>query len=243
MNERTEIVGSTYTPMLAIIVNRTDNKVAGPGEYYLESHDINEAGQLMEGKPLLQETIQDIVDTFFDENKNKVKIGGLIPENLLLFNLLPGGKYKMIWHRPAEIRVMHFASQLKLQTAKVWVPAMLYIAYNKELKVYALKTNTRPNENTKLCLAPFFNVSDDGYVCLGNATVKKPPVNTYSAYMQYWEDLFWLSEFTHTNGDDDKTVTGLQPLWKKLLASKTKLRWSDVNELKFYSKKTLKSIL
>lgn len=243
MNERTEIIGSTYTPTLAIIVNRAKNSVTGQGEYYLESHDINEKGQLMQGKPLLQETIQDVVDLFFDERKNMVKIGGMIPENLLSFKTLPGGNYRMVWYRPAEIRVLHFAAQLKLSTGKGWVPAMVYVADRRGLDVYALKTNMRPKETTKLCLAPFFNVNDDGDVCLGNAVVKKPVEKTYGAYMKYWEDLFWLSEFTHTNGDDEKTVTKLHPLWKKLLASKTKLKWSDMKELKFYPKKTLKSIL
>jgi PRTRC genetic system protein B len=236
-NERTELLMSTYKPQLALMVYQSGNS------YYLESHDINDAGNLMEGKPLLQETIQNMVDVFFDEKRNTIKMQGIIPVNVLHFEHLPGGNYKMIWHRPAEVRIMHFASQLKLNTGKTWVPAMAYQVVRNSLSVYALKTNTRPVEKTKLLRAPFHNVSDDGEVCLGNATVKKPTEKTYESLMKYWEDLFWLSEFTHFNGSDKPVKTDLNKVYKKLLASKTKLKWNDMDELVPYKSKTLKTIL
>src|SRR4051812_24133829 len=108
-NDRTSLLMSTYKPELAIIVNRAPNPITGEGEYYLESHQIADDGRIMEGKPLLQDTIQEMVDVFFDERQNSVSVSGLMPENLLQFALLPGGNYKMIWYRPAEIRVVHFA--------------------------------------------------------------------------------------------------------------------------------------
>lgn len=236
-NDRTELLGKSYKPELALMVYQSGK------DFYLESHRINEVGQIMEGKPLLQETIQEMVEVFFDEKKNSLNVKGLIPNNLLSFNPLPGGNYRMIWYRPAEIRVMHFASQLKLSTGKVWVPAMVYVVNRRELDVYALKSNTRPVESTKLCRAPFHNVSDDGSVCLGSAQVKKPIDQTYLSLIKYWEDLFWLSEFTHMNGSDQVVKTNLNNVWKKLLTSKTKLKWSDINELVQYKTTMLKTIL
>lgn len=132
MNERTELLTSNYLPVLALTVYRTGNKMSGHGDYYLESHDINEKGEVMQGKPLLQETIQGIVDVFFDERKNKASISGMIPDNLLNFVLLPGGSYRMVWFRPPEIRVIHFSPQLHIETAKAWVPAMLYVVESKD---------------------------------------------------------------------------------------------------------------
>lgn len=237
-NERTELMQSTFMPQLAIMVYKSKLKE----EFYLESHSINEQGAIMEGKPLLQETMQEIVDVFFDERQNMAKYKGMLPENLLQFELLPGGNTRMMWYRPAEIRVMHFATALKLPTNKTWVPAMIYIAYRNDLNVYALKTNTRPKEGSKLYKAPFFNVSDDGRVCLGNASVKKPKEKTYENMMKYWEDLFWLSEFTHLN-DENKTKSKMHSVWQKLLKSKTKLKWSDVEELVSYQNKSFKSLL
>lgn len=235
MNSRTNTLMSTYKPELSITVYKNER------DYYLESHTINDKGQVMEGKPLLQETLQGIVDVFFDERKNTARITGMIPENLLSFTYMPGGNYQMVWYRPAEIRVLHFSSGLRIGTDKAWVPAMVYVAQARTLSVYALKANTRPKETTKLCYAPFFNVGDGGSVCLGNANIKKPKDKTYQNLMQYWEDLFWLSEFTHVNGED-AVKTDINKVWKKLLASKTKLKWSDIDEL-IPTKETLKNIL
>lgn len=241
-NDRTSLLMSTFRPELAIIVNRAGNKITGEGDYYLESHTISPEGKILEGKPLLQETIQEMVDVFFDERKNTISIKGLIPENLLAFELLPGKHYKMIWYKPAEIRVMHFAKQLGIPTGKTWVPPTLYVVNRKAFKVYSLKNNSRPTEKTKIFRAPYHNVNDLGEVCLGNATVRKPVEKTFAAYMKYWEDLFWLSEFTHMNGGR-AVKTNLDKVWKSLLVSKTKKKWSDIDELIELKNVTLKKIL
>lgn len=236
MNARTELLSQTFNPVLSIVVYKSmDN-------YYLESHDINNKGQVMNGKPLLQETIQEIVDVFFDERKNMASITGLIPENLLQFSYLPGGNYKMSWFRPAEQRILHFSKELKIPIGKSWVPPILYIADRKDLYVHALKTSGRPVEKTPLFFAPFFNVNNSGKVCLGNAQVKAPKDKTYSSLMKYWEDLFWLSEFTHVN-DENKTKTQMQKLWRRLIQSKGRLKWAKLDELKRNSAINLKKIM
>ena len=208
-------------------------------DYYLESHSINEKGQLMEGKPVKQETIQGMVDVFFDERQHQIKVGGYIPENLLSFDAKPGGQYQMIWYRPAELRYIHFAAPLRIPSGQAWVPAMIYEVDRKELSVYAFRSNSRPNLKTKLFRAPFHNVSDSDKVCLGNAKVNRPKVNTYTSLMKYWEDLFWLSEFSHLNGASNPTNSDIGKVWKKLVASRKKLKWSRINELKSFRNNTL----
>ncbi len=237
-NARTDLLARNYRPELAVVVYKNSMS----DDFYLESHTINKDGQLMAGKPLLQDTIQSVVDVFFDEKKNMASVKGLIPDNLLSFSLLPGGNYKMAWYRPAEIRVMHFAPALKLKTAKVWVPATLYIADRKQLRVHALKANTRPKESAAIFRAPYHNVGSEGAVCLGNANVKKPKDMTYESLMKYWEDLFWLSEFTHFNGEKN-VKTDRNKVWSKLINSRTKLKWSDIDELVRHKTHTLKSLL
>lgn len=240
MNSRTESLIKTYKPQLSIVVYKAEGM---SDEFYLESHSINEGGQIMEGKPLLQETLQGIVDVFYDERQNTIRITGYIPENVLLFSLLPGGNYKIIWCRPAEVRFIPFAPQLHIKSATAWVPAMVYVVDRKSLSVFALKSNSRPKENTKLYRAPFHNVSDQGSVCLGSAKVKKPATKTYDSLMRYWEDLFWLSEFTHLNGASNPTKTDMDKVWRKLVACKEKIKWSDMDELNEMKNKTLKHLL
>lgn len=241
LNDRTQLLTSSYKPQLAIIVNRAPHPISGEGQYYLEAHQISEEGKILEGKPLLQETIQEIVDVFFDERKNAVAVKGILPQNLLHFEPLPGGHYSMIWWRPAEIRVMQFSKSLKLPTEKTWVPAMLYVVNRKQLSVFALKTTSRPGEGTKIFRAPFYNVGDGGNVCLGSATVAKPKEKTYAAFMKYWEDLFWLSEFTHVNGE--RALKGdIHKVWLEQLQSKGKKKW-DNSILIPYKNATLKNLL
>lgn len=239
MSDITEILDSNYKPLQSIVVYGTAGVGRNP-KYYLETHPVNDQGEVLAGKPLQQEDLNAIVDVFFDDRKEQFNVKGLLPENVLSFEVKPGGKYKMIWYRPAEIRVLHHAAQLKLATAKCWVPATLYVAEGRDLDVYALKTDDRPTEKTKLCIAPYFNVSPSGDVCLGSAKVKVPAQKTYTNLMKYWEDLFWLSEFTHSNGATVKSGD-VAAIWNKLIASKTKIKWNAA-ELK-ETKKTLNNLL
>ncbi len=211
MNSRTELLTSVYKPVVAIMVYKYDHN------YYLESHDVNDKGEILSGKPLLQETIQGMVDVFFDERKNRQAITGIIPENLLSFSPLPGGRYRMAWFRPEEQRVIHHSTALNIATGIASVPALLYVADSDDLSVYALKSSKRPDENSKIYRAPFFNVADGGDVCLGSANVKKPESLTYASLIKYWEDLFWLSEFTHVNGGQKIKSPDLKSLWRQLI--------------------------
>lgn len=237
MNARTEALTTNYKPRLAVIVFSGGDTSR---DYYLESHEINDQGQLLEGKPLMQETLDDIVDEFFDERKNSSAISGIIPISLLQYDVLPGGHYNMTWYRPAEKRHMFFAEKLHIPSGPAWVPALLYHVEKKTLSVFALATDQRPYPDSKQWQAPFHNVYADGTVCLGSAKVEKPSKRTYESLMKYWEDLFWLSEFTHLAGNENPTKSNLNTIWNKLIGTET--RWSEMDEL-VQIKATLKDIL
>ncbi|HXR84294.1 MAG TPA: hypothetical protein VN722_08300 [Hanamia sp.] len=240
MNITAKELTAVFKPTLAVIVYSTA-KESYDENYYLESHNIGPTGEILEGKPLLQETFDDIVDVFFDERKNRTAVSGFIPENLLSFDVLPGGFYSMMWFQPSQPKLMHFQESLKIPSGMAEVPSLIYKVERKGLSVYAIKTNDRPGLITKLFRAPFHNVYSSGEVCLGTAKIKKPVEKTYLSEMQYWEDLFWKSEFSHLNGDDSPTKTNLNILWKKAIGSKNK-KW-DNNELKPFDKnKTLKNL-
>jgi PRTRC genetic system protein B len=212
-------------------------------DYYLESHDVDSHGKVMAGKPLLQETIQGMVDVFFDENQNRSRISGMIPEELLQYEPQPGGYFSLAWYRPAEKRTILFAKQLKLKSGVIWTPPMVYRVTRKELWVFALKSSRRPVEGTKLLRAPFHNVADDGHVCLGSAKVARPTEKSFRAWIKYWEDLFWLSEFTHLNGASNPTKSPLAKVMTRLVNSKGRIKWNDMDELREMKGITLKKVL
>lgn len=243
MNARTELLTTEFKPELSIIVYKTTStENFGDHNYYIESHQINDQGQVMEGKPLMEQTLQNIISVMHRDQKDRSILNGVVPFNLLYYKPTPGGKYDIAWYRPAEVRFFHFAQPLKLKSGKMWAPAMVYSVEDGSLYVYALKKDDRPTEKTPLMRGPFHNVADDGKVCLGNAYVKKPLDKNFASAMKYWEDLFWLSEFAHLNGAANPTVSPIADVYKKLLSSNQKIKWSDLKELK-PSKRQLKSIL
>lgn len=243
MNSLTSAFSHTYKPELAIVVHATKENMRGDAKYYLESHSISADGKILEGKPLQQETLDAMVEVFFEDRKDKSQLGGYVPENLLSFDPATRGKYRMVWYKPAEIRYLHFVSHLKIKSGKAWIPPMIYSVHGSDLFVYATKSNTRPKGTTKAYRAPFHNVSDTGKVCLGNASVKKPTLQTFVAAMKYWEDLFWLSEFSHLNGASNPTKTALGSVWKKLIARNPTRKWSEIDELKPMRKVNLENII
>jgi PRTRC genetic system protein B len=235
MNELTHNLITDYKPKVLITVY-----YGSSDDFYLESHLVKEDGSIAAGRPLQQETIQKMVDTFLIKDTKERQITGLMPGNLLYYKNLPGGRYKMIWHRPMEQRVLHHASELKIPTGKAMVPPLLYVVSEKKLSLFALSSNDRPNEVTKLYEAPFFNIYDSGGVCLGNAKVKQP-LNNYASIMRYWEDLFWLSNFTHINGKE-KLKVDMKQYWTNAIKLKRKNAFS-LGNLITIKNKNLKTII
>ncbi len=121
------------------------------------------------------------------------------------------------WWSPATTRWLHFKSDKIKCTAEAQTPALLWVASGLSLSVFALKESRRPDPETELYQAPFYNVGDDGSVCLG--TTPRPE----SGLPEDWETQFFRSTFTHPNGQVKlcKYRGGFNKLWKTLLADKT----------------------
>ena len=93
-------------------------------------------------------------------------------------------------------------------------PALVWLAMDHSLSIRALKENRRPAADTKLCVAPYWNVYDTGSVCLGS--MRAPDASTVASIPQ-WEQSFYESEFTHGNvGRLTRHPGGFEGLWKKL---------------------------
>jgi PRTRC genetic system protein B len=93
-------------------------------------------------------------------------------------------------------------------------PALVWLAMDHSLSIRALKENRRPAADTKLCVAPYWNVYDTGSVCLGS--MRAPDASTVASIPQ-WEQSFYESEFTHGNvGRLTRHPGGFEGLWKEL---------------------------
>ncbi len=208
MNTLTRNLKSQLQPFMALIAYKANYQ-----EYYLESRPI-ENGRMGAGAPLTEGALNSLIKMLRQNEKVEiVNVGGIVPANLLFFSQSNSGHRKMVWYRPAEVREMHFASSLHIPDGQAQVPPLVYLATNDSLSVFALSSSKRPNGKTILYEPPFHNCSNSGSVCLGSAKTKLPKQMTYTALMEYYETLFWKSEFTH-NGQA-AAVGNLNLIWKE----------------------------
>ena len=104
---------------------------------------------------------------------------------------------RLVWFEPARDRVMFFETNdaylQGLSGISVPHPALLFIAGERSLKVFALSSDERPTAETEVYTAPYYNTSSGG-VCLGStplpATLSVDDTESYS-------DAFFHSAFTH----------------------------------------------
>ncbi len=129
----------------------------------------------------------------------------------------------LAWWTPALIRPMFFRAGSDLADVagqRFPHPALLFVVRNGLLHVRALRSSQRPNAETKLCAAPYWNIGNDGAVCAGTMRV---PKSTGVATMAAWEQAFFQSEFTHPSGTGRLTKRrgGTAALWKSLAGKST----------------------
>lgn len=168
------------------------------GGAYVEHRPIKN-GLMGAGAPLEVSVLSKMmkaVDKYAVDTTTMVMLHGVIPENLLYAS---GSidSYRLVWYRKPEKRMMYFIESLGIQNGEMEVPGLVYSTDGRGLKVFAFKGN-KPKK--VLFHAPFFNVSD--HVCLGSAKIAKPKDQTYQNWIQYWEDMFWKSEFAHILGEN-----------------------------------------
>lgn len=214
LNSYTEV----FKPRLAIIGYEGNQQRTQ--EWYFESHPI-ENGKMLEGRPLQQETLHAVMGLMYDKKRAEMNIHKFIPQNLIYADVKDGGDFTLVWYRPEERRAMFFAHQQELKNGVAWVPAMIYCANRKQLRVYAIDKDDYPTEETRLFQAPYYNTGGSGLVCLGSAKAQKPQLPSYENMMAYYEALFWGSEFS----------SGDKKIWQPLFDQPDK-KYSEVNKLK-----------
>lgn len=192
-----------FCPSLAIIVYESDEEES----YYLESHDI-EDGKLGAGVPLSMECISDIAKSFSAEHS--ITPHGKIPGNLLYADDRIGHQ-RYVWYNPPCKQHMFFHKKLNIPDGIYCIPGIIYEAKESGLNLYAFEGDT-PTE--KLFKAPFFNTTD-GRVCLGTTRIEYPSNPSYQDIMKYWENKFWLTEFTHLGGTNNPTRNNLVTVTKQ----------------------------
>ena len=155
--------------------------------------------------------------TAFVEDLAESLSGGATAE-VLPENILAKTDRMIAWWTPRRVRRMFFenAEGKARQLNGKWFPqpALVWRVAQGDLKIRALCDNKRPNADTTLAVAPFWNLSEDGRVCLGSM---RSPESASAGSIAGWEQGFYESAFTHANvGRVTRHQGGHDALWAEL---------------------------
>lgn len=176
--------------------------------------DAKGAPSLLPGSPLGESDIFALIE----------QLRGAVPSEFLPENVLMRTQETIVWWTPSTIRPMYYVDnkgqELKQLSGKRFPqPALVFRARPGSLNIRALAADERPTPGTPLYLAPYWNVSNNGSVCLGTTKV---PREASVKSLPRWEEAFFESEFTHANASSSLTKHpgGFIGLWKSLMGKK-----------------------
>jgi len=159
-------------------------------------------------QPLTLSFVESLVRSLYGTSNAEV-----LPENVLA-----KGDRMIAWWTPACRRQMFYESPAQDVTQfngrTFPQPPLVWRVENGDLKIRALAENKRPKADTTMAVAPFWNLSDDGRVCMGS--MRRPDSAAVASIIQ-WERGFYESAFTHANvGRLTRHSGGFEGLWTEL---------------------------
>lgn len=216
INDITQDFGTLYHPKSALVFYETKGNNA---DVYVEHFDMDKSGNPINSHPLsVKEAniLAKALNTEQEKNKAFLKSSGILPTNILHIN--PNvEKGEVIWYSKAQQRQMYFVDSLQIPNGTAQVPPMLWKANKNSLSVFALTSDRRPTEKTKLYHTPYFNIYEDGKVCMGTVSVDIKKSASVKEFIQAWEHYFFNSYFSHLLGNHNPIKGNCVTLWKDLV--------------------------
>ncbi|SFS61738.1 PRTRC system protein B [Mucilaginibacter polytrichastri] len=218
MKNITETFGALYHPVKAFVVFQKDSP---ENDTYVECYDMDENGFPINAHPLsIRESTQlaNALDTSDELKRNFLKPSGLMPKNVLYIN--PDHNGYAIWHTPKQKVDLFFVEGLGIPNGKAAIPPLLWKASRGTLQVYALEGDSNITTDTPLYHAPFFNLYENGRVCMGTVKIKIPADCLLEEFIHLWQQYFFNSFFSHTLGGRIRVNGNVIQLWQSLVGTK-----------------------
>jgi PRTRC genetic system protein B len=144
-------------------------------------------------------------------------LGSRITPEILPHNVLVRTPDSIVWWSTASQRVMFFSGgteeAAELSGRMYPHPPLVFKAWRHELFVRALEHDLRPDADTPLKTAPYWNTEGSrGSVCAGTMRI---PQEVTADSISDWETAFFSSSFTHPSGAVRLTThpEGFAGLW------------------------------
>lgn len=217
MNDIAQNFGTLYYPKSALVFYETSGTET---DTYVEHFDMDSNGNPINAHPLTVKEASVLAKALqTDEQKSKafLKPNGILPTNILHIN--PGEKATVLWYTKAQQRKLYFVNSLGIPNGTAKVPPLVWFANKNNLAVFSLATDRRPTERTPLHYAPFFNVYEDGRVCMGTVNIEIKNSASVEEFIQAWESYFFNSYFSHLLGSHSPIKGNCVNVWKDLIAT------------------------
>ena len=208
--------GVLYHPTSALVFYQS--KEEDTINTYVEHFDIDN-GNPVNAHPLtVQEAnaLAESLHTAEEINRAFLKPKGILPTNILHINHTTG---TVLWYTTAQQRQLYFVNDLGIPNEKAQVPPMLWKADKSSLMVFALAKEQRPTEQTSLHYAPFFNVYENGTVCMGTMDINIKNSASIEEFTKAWEAYFFNSYFSHLLDSYNPIKGNCVNLWKNLIGT------------------------
>lgn len=215
MEDITNNFATYFYPKSALVFYQSDGS---SDQSYVEHYDMDERGNPINAHPLTVREAKRLAESLYmDEDKDTMlKSEGILDQNILSFDSKTN---KIIWFTKAQFRPLHFSAGLEIKSGNAHTPAMLWMADRSSLYVYALTGNRRPTLNTPLYHSPFFNVYQNGNVCMGSVDIEVKETGSIKTITALWESYFFNSYFTHLMSGHNPIDGNCVMLWKDLVDS------------------------
>jgi len=217
MKDITQDFGTLFHPVTALVIYQTKGV---NNDTYVEHFDLDKNGNPVNAHPLTEreaKTLAKALHTEKEKNREFLKSSGILPTTVLHIN--PSENGSVLWYTKTRQTQLFFAQNLEIENGLAQIPALLWYANKQNLMVFALVTDRRPTENTALYHAPFFNVYENGNVCMGTVDVNIKNSISLEDFIQAWENSFFNSYFSHLVNEHNPIKDNCISLWKGLVGT------------------------
>ncbi len=215
-NDITASFGTLYHPKSALVFYETKGTNT---DVYVEHFDMDKNGNPINAHPLTEREAKVLAKSLQTEKDKDIaflKSNGILPTNILHIN--PNkDKGAVLWYTKAQRRQLYFVNGLDIPNGIAQVPPMIWYANKNSLSVFALASDRRPTEKTPLYFTPFFNIYEDGKVCMGSVNINIKNSASVEEFVGAWEDYFFNSYFSHILGRNSPIKGNCVNLWKDLI--------------------------
>ena len=239
MKDITQNFGTLYYPKSALVFYQNDERNK---DTYVEHFDMDKNGNPINAHPLSEREAETLAKTLTVKTKKEksqdfLKPNGILPTHILHTN--PSENCSVLWYTKSMKRQLFFTENLGISNGAAEIPAMLWLANKRNLKIFALSSNRRPTEKTHLFYAPFFNIYEDGNVCMGTVDVHIQNSTSLEEFTKKWENYFFNSYFSHLMNEHNPINGNCVNLWKSLINNEKQFPKEALKQ----ANRTLKNLL